>query len=75
MSRGFRNADETQAMSEKAVADQIERLLEPDPDARATRDGRCQDCGGPIGDERRTALRAATRCVRCQAVWEQGPGR
>ena len=75
MSRGFRNADETQAMSDKAVADQIERLLEPDPDAHATTDGRCQDCGEPIGAERIAALPGATRCVSCQAAWEQGLGR
>ena len=76
MSRGFRNADETQAMSDKAVADQIERIIEEgrDPEARSS-DGRCADCGQEIGDERLAALPTATRCVRCQAEWEQGPGR
>lgn len=76
MSRGFRNADETQAMSDKAVADQIERIIEEgrDPEAQSN-DGRCVDCGQAIGDERLAALPTATRCVKCQAEWEQGPGR
>lgn len=77
MSRGFRDADATQAMSDQAVAQQIERILEKgrDDDAREAPDGRCVDCGGAIGEERLAALPTAIRCVSCQAAWEQGPGR
>jgi RNA polymerase-binding transcription factor DksA len=76
VSRGFRNADETQAMADKAVADQIERILEEGRDENAIpSDGRCVDCGQEIGQERLAALPMATRCIRCQAEWEQGPGR
>jgi phage/conjugal plasmid C-4 type zinc finger TraR family protein len=76
VSRGFRNADETQAMSDKAVADQIERILEGGrDDGAAAPGGTCRDCGRPIGEERLVALPSATRCVTCQAAWEQGPGR
>lgn len=75
MSRGFRNADETQAMGEKAVAEQIERILDRGrEDAGVAVDGRCQDCGLPIGAERLEALPSATRCVNCQAAWEQRRG-
>lgn len=28
--------------------------------------GRCQACGGPIGDERLAAVPDATRCVDCE---------
>jgi phage/conjugal plasmid C-4 type zinc finger TraR family protein len=77
MSRGFRNADETQAMSDQAVADEIERILEQGRDEvpGSAPGGLCQDCGEKIGDERLAALPSAVRCVRCQAAWEQGPGR
>lgn len=77
MSRGFRNADETQAMSEQAVAQEIERILERgrDDGAAPRADGRCQDCGRDIGEERLAALPGTTRCVSCQAAWEQGPAR
>ena len=77
MSRGFRNADETQAMSDQAVAQQIEKILEGgrDDTVAANGDGRCRDCGGDIGEERLAALPGATRCVSCQAAWEKGPGR
>ena len=72
MSRGFRDSDQTQAMSEKVVADQIGRILERgQEDAGVAVDGRCQDCGLPIGDERLQALPSALRCVRCQAAWEE----
>ena len=77
MSRGFRNADETQAMSDQAVAQEIERILDRgrEEPASATVDGRCVDCGAEIGAERLDAVPTATRCVSCQAAWEQGPGR
>ena len=81
MSRGFRNADETQAMSEQAVAQQIERILDRghEDESLVAADGRCIECGEPIGEERLAALPSAVRCVSCQAEWEQtarpGPGR
>jgi DnaK suppressor protein len=79
MSRGFRDSDATQALSEQATADTINELLELDRE-QASRAaelrargayGRCEDCGRPIGAERLEALPSATRCVSCQAAWEQ----
>jgi len=70
VSRGFRNADDTQAASERAVADAIGKILERDP-APGQGDGRCVDCRGPISPERLEVLPEAARCVRCQAAWEQ----
>ncbi len=74
MSRGFRDADQTQAMSDQAVANEVQRILERgrhDPTGAAA-DGMCQDCGKRIGDERLAVLPSAVRCVTCQATWEQG---
>ena len=79
MSRGFRNADETQAMSEQATNDAINQILERDREqaeqaARlraAGKAGQCEDCGGAIGAERMEALPDSTRCVRCQAEFDQ----
>lgn len=73
MSRGFRDADETQAMSDQAVANEIERILERGRAAStgAVADGVCHDCGQGIGDERLAALPSVLRCVSCQAAWEQ----
>ncbi len=79
MSRGFRDEDVTQAMTDKAMADTISRVLEQDAaqearsaDRRAHGEaGRCEDCGGPIGAERMAALPTSTRCVGCQSAWEQ----
>jgi phage/conjugal plasmid C-4 type zinc finger TraR family protein len=73
VSRGFRDADTTQALSEQAVADAIDRIVHrEDPAERAgTADGRCADCGREIPAERREALPTATRCVGCQAASEQ----
>lgn len=31
----------------------------------------CVDCGGDIGDKRKTALPSAIRCIICQTNWEQ----
>jgi len=33
--------------------------------------GVCEDCSGQIAPERMEALPDATRCIRCQAIWEQ----
>jgi RNA polymerase-binding transcription factor DksA len=79
MSRGFRNADSTQDLSEKAAADQIREILErereqerrsADLQAHGIR-GLCEDCRQPIGSDRLRALPHATRCIVCQAKWEQ----
>ena len=82
MSRGFRNADSTQDLSDKAAAERIEEVLErareqerhsADLRARGIQ-GLCEDCGQPIGADRLEALPHATRCVACQARWEQANG-
>ncbi len=79
MSRGFRDSDSTQALSDQATATAIDELLQLDREAEAHAEqrraeggyGLCEDCGRQIGAERLEALPAATRCVRCQASWEQ----
>jgi len=79
MSRGFRNADATQDMSEKATADTINEILELDREQAAHSAelkakgvyGLCETCGKEIGAERLEALPSATRCIACQAGWEQ----
>ena len=77
VSRGFRDADETQAMADQAVAQEIERILERghEESLPPAAHGGCADCGSPIGEERLAAVPSAVRCIRCQAAWEQGPGR
>ena len=79
MSRGFRDSDATQALSDQATATAIDELLQRDREAEAHAAERraeggygvCEDCGRQIGAERLEALPAATRCVNCQAAWEQ----
>ena len=72
MSRGFRDADETQALSEKAVAEAIDKIVHRvDPTGPAAGDGLCADCGREIGSERLAAVPNAVRCIRCQGAWEQ----
>ncbi len=79
MSRGFRNADATQDLSEKATADTINEILEVDREQAAHSAevrakggyGVCESCGKEIGAERLEALPSATRCISCQAEWEQ----
>jgi RNA polymerase-binding transcription factor DksA len=79
MSRGFRNSDETQAMSEQATVDAIKQVIERDREqaehsAQRRAQGQagiCEECGGEIGAERMEALPDSTRCVRCQAAWDQ----
>lgn len=78
MSRGFRNSDETQEMSEQATTAAIDEILKLDREQESHSAelkarggyGICEDCGKPIGAERLEALPASTRCVRCQAGWE-----
>jgi DnaK suppressor protein len=79
MSRGFRNSDETRDLEEQATSDTINAILERDREQAAHaaevrargQSGVCEDCGQPIGAERLKAIPTATRCVRCQAEWEQ----
>ncbi|HEY1455428.1 MAG TPA: TraR/DksA C4-type zinc finger protein [Candidatus Dormibacteraeota bacterium] len=79
MSRGFRNADSTQEMSDQATASAIEEVLKRDrEEASHAQDrraegayGRCEQCGREIGEERLAVLPSATRCISCQAAWEQ----
>jgi DnaK suppressor protein len=79
VSRGFRNSDDTQEMSDQATASAINEILERDREqaehsAQLRAQGKagvCEDCGGPIGAERMEALPESTRCVRCQAAYDQ----
>jgi DnaK suppressor protein len=78
MSRGFRDADTSQHMSAQETREAI-RQVQAVAEAQAQHAaelrerggfGACEDCGGPIGDERLAAVPDATRCVSCQAAWE-----
>ncbi len=79
MSKGFRNADDTQAASEQATASAIGQILDRDREQalhsaqlRAEgREGVCEDCGEPIGAERMEALPDSTCCVSCQSARDQ----
>ena len=79
MSKGLRNADATQYLTEKAIADTINEILELDREQAAHSEelkakgayGLCESCGTEIGAERLEALPSATRCIACQASWEQ----
>ena len=78
MSRGFRNADDTQELSGRDADEAIQRARSAtESQARHAADlraqgsyGVCESCGGPIGEERLAAVPDATRCVSCQAGWE-----
>ena len=79
MSRGFRDEDVTQALTDRAMADSISKVIGKDAEQAAHfanrrahgAHGICEDCGRPIGDERMAALPSSTRCVSCQSEWEQ----
>ena len=79
VSRGFRDADSTQALSDQATADAIAKILEPDLEAisRAAKRrqegtyGLCENCRAEIGEERLSVLPDATLCVKCQTAWDQ----
>jgi phage/conjugal plasmid C-4 type zinc finger TraR family protein len=78
MSRGFRNSDATQELSEQVTSDTINEILERDreqashaAEVRAKGGyGICEDCDSPIAPERLEAMPNATRCVKCQASYE-----
>ena len=79
MSKGFREPDFAQVVTDRATTDTIHRILERDRDQaeRAMERrangayGVCEGCGDKIDPERLTALPDATRCIKCQAAWEQ----
>ena len=79
MSRGFRDSDSTQQLTEQATASKIEEILKQDQEQRSRaveqlakgNYGLCEDCRGPIGNERLAILPSATRCIVCQGALEQ----
>ncbi|HKC19101.1 MAG TPA: TraR/DksA C4-type zinc finger protein [Candidatus Dormibacteraeota bacterium] len=78
MSRGFRDADDSQQKSAEETTDAIRRVQavgeEQAQHAADMRErgsyGRCEVCGKPIGEERLGAVPDATRCISCQGAWE-----
>ena len=78
MSRGFRDADDTQQAAGREADDAIQRIHaateRQSQHAAELRDrgsyGICETCGGPIGQERLEAVPDATRCIKCQGQWE-----
>ena len=80
MSRGFRNADETQEMSGREADEAVQRVrtateLQARRAAEKRDDGtygRCESCGSPIGEDRLAAVPDATRCISCQKSFEAG---
>jgi DnaK suppressor protein len=79
MSKGFREPDFAQVVTDRVTTDTIQRVLEQDvAQAEHARElfarggfGICEDCSRQIAPERLEALPDATRCVRCQSIWEQ----
>jgi DnaK suppressor protein len=79
MSKGFREPDFAQVVTDRVTTDTIQRILEAEAvHAEHARDlfahggyGICEDCSKKIAPERLEALPDATRCVRCQSIWEQ----
>jgi RNA polymerase-binding transcription factor DksA len=79
MSKGFREPDFAQVVTDRATSDTIQRIIEQDAaQAEHARErlakgafGVCEDCSQPIGAERLEVLPDATRCVRCQSAWDQ----
>jgi DnaK suppressor protein len=83
MSKGFRGPEDAQVVTDRMTSDTIHRILEEDAvRAEHAREriaeggyGVCEDCGRKIAPERLEALPEATRCVSCQAAWEQADRR
>lgn len=79
MSKGFREPDFAQVVTDRVTSDTIHRILEQDAaQAEHARErlergayGVCEDCGQRIAPERLEALPDATRCVTCQSAWDQ----
>ena len=80
MSKGFREPDFAQVVTDRVTTETIQRILEEDAvQAEHARDrlahggyGVCEDCSQQIAAERLQALPDATRCVSCQSAWDQG---
>ena len=77
MSRGFRDADTTQAMSDRAVAAAIDKILHQDREQGVSAeggDGRCSDCREEIGAERLAAIPSASvvSAARRRGSWRAG---
>jgi DnaK suppressor protein len=78
MSKGFREPDFAQVISDRATSETIQEILDQDREQaeraleRQARGvyGVCEDCGANIPPERLAVLADATRCVGCQAGWE-----
>jgi DnaK suppressor protein len=83
VSKGFREPDFAQVVTDRATSDTIQRIIEKDRDqAEHARErmadggyGVCEDCSQRIDPERLAALPEATRCLSCQAAWEQSDRR
>jgi DnaK suppressor protein len=66
-------ADSSQVTAERgeldAIAGRLDEMLKDVEDALAKLDdgsyGRCESCGGPIGDARLEAMPAARLCISC----------
>jgi DnaK suppressor protein len=79
LSKGFREPDFAQIVTDRVTTDTIHRILEQDAvqaehalDRRAQGAyGVCEDCGSEIAAERLEFLPDATRCVGCQGAWDQ----
>jgi DnaK suppressor protein len=79
LSKGFREPDFAQIVTDRVTTDTIHRILEQDAqqaehalDRRAQGAyGVCEDCGTEIAAERLEVLPDATRCVGCQGAWDQ----
>jgi len=79
MSKGFREPDFAQVVTDRVTTDTIHRILVEDAEhAEHARElfsrggyGICEDCSRKIAPERLEALPDATRCISCQSSWEQ----
>ena len=78
VSRGFRDADDTQEVSGRE-ADEAVRRAQTATELQAQRAaemrgqgiyGRCESCGRAIGEDRLAAVPDATRCISCQRSFE-----
>jgi RNA polymerase-binding transcription factor len=80
VSRGFRDADDTQQLSGREADEAIRRLQSAgERQARRAAElrhqgsyGLCESCGKRIGDDRLAAVPEATRCIACQVSFEAG---
>ncbi len=79
MSKGFREPDFAQVVTDRVTSETIHRILDQDAaQAEHARErlasggyGTCEDCSQQIAPERLQALPDATRCVSCQSAWDQ----